>query len=120
MADGSFSNNPENSVCHLEILKSNDSVYLVDQYDLGDNLIIQGTYKDQGLSIKNGKFHYYNYSSKSETIGYFLNGQRTGVWYAYDPDGKIADWTYKNGILDGHSKTTTTHFYFHIGKRVML
>jgi|GEM_PF-719860 len=119
--DGKYSNDPQNAVSYLLIKKLNvDSAYSVKQYDIHDTIMVSGTYKDELLTIPNGKFVYYhkNYSEKNiqsmppdfhidtnnyiQTVGYFLNGKREGVWIYYASRGKIGqECTFEHGKLNG-------------------
>jgi antitoxin component YwqK of YwqJK toxin-antitoxin module len=94
-----------------------DSVWLVNQYNMHDQLLAVGTYKDDQLTIPHGKFSYYSLVVHSEiknghlvidtlvkisSTGFYLNGVKAGVWLHYYADGKKAYIvTYEKGKLNG-------------------
>jgi hypothetical protein len=105
---GKYSNDPKNAVSYILIRKlDGDSAYAVTQYDMHDTIMSSGLYKDELLTIPNGKFVYYHkerlskdFKKSSPTLaidtnnyvanaGYYLNGKREGVWHVYDKDGKV-------------------------------
>jgi hypothetical protein len=101
---------------------SNEDLWVLKRYDLYDNLMLSGTYKDEQLSTPHGKFIFYNsifeYNYQNYTNfknpstdryisqqGEYVNGLEDGKWYDYFPDGKIMGYrTYINGKLDGELK----------------
>ncbi|GAB3928227.1 hypothetical protein GCM10028827_21770 [Mucilaginibacter myungsuensis] len=102
-----------------------DSVWLVKQYSIKDEILTAGHFKDSLLSIPHGQFIYYQRFSgkevvkydykkdRSDTIsakngnyifrkGFFLEGKKVGRWIDYYTDGSphILS-TFKNDLLDG-------------------
>lgn len=114
---------------HFLIKRLSDSVWFANEYDLNDTLLTSGTYKDEKLQIPDGKFKIYNFNEpvkhvtydyvnhKSDTVlipgknylntvGYFANAKRTGIWYIYNDSGKlIMDETFDNDKLNGVYRT---------------
>lgn len=98
---------------------SNDSLYVFKRYDILNNLMITGSFKDEALSIPHGKFTYYSdvetfndthnsvfpYTDKNIFIseeGQYENGLSTGRWSSYYPDGKILGTVnFQNGLKQG-------------------
>ncbi|MDB5090069.1 MAG: Gram-negative bacterial tonB protein [Mucilaginibacter sp.] len=100
------------------IEKLADSAYSVREYNLRDTVIFKGTYKDSLMNVPNGRFTYYtkkilpevlngvakgfdtnNYISK---VGYFLNGEKTGLWIELGKRNfKRCSYFYKNNMLNG-------------------
>jgi antitoxin component YwqK of YwqJK toxin-antitoxin module len=122
--DGKFSSDSKNAVSYVIIEKlDGDSAYSVNQYTMNGAILISGFYKDELLTIPNGKFIYYGLTSQDfnnksqpflfkQTVGYYINGEKTGQWRNYSKDGnKMNMSTYKNGILNGLYES-----YFDSGK----
>jgi len=101
---------------YVLINKLDDTSYMTSEYNMLDELMEKGMYKDKSLKIPNGKFYYYTvhvnipgnvanarivepYLRKS---GYFLNGAKNGTWLLYRYDGKkyVVD-HYVNDKLNG-------------------
>jgi antitoxin component YwqK of YwqJK toxin-antitoxin module len=119
--NGHYSVSPENAASYLLIQKNEgDSVYHVRQYDMKDTIEFEGSYKDSLLTIEHGKFEYYHkkhagpkapvkiYMGKPDTNnyiqseGFFLNGDKTGMWTEYDFTGeRLSQTTFKNGKIEG-------------------
>jgi antitoxin component YwqK of YwqJK toxin-antitoxin module len=125
--EGRYSNNPQGAVSYILIRKlDSDSAYSVKQYDMRDTIMISGTYKDELLTVPNGKFIYYYkarfpakkdlQAQKQQEInikgidtnnyvqmtGYFLNGKREGVWVTFSSRGVIGQRsTYENDKMNG-------------------
>lgn len=107
---GKYTGDSNKGVSYLLVQKlSGDSAYLALSYDMQNNLLSKGTYKDESLAIPDGKFTFYKTTAAGEhytaTIGYFFNGKRAGTWNEFSPDGKTAaEYTYQNGELNGPYK----------------
>jgi antitoxin component YwqK of YwqJK toxin-antitoxin module len=101
---------------YVLINKLDDTSYMTSEYNMLNELMERGMYKDKSLQIPNGKFYYYTvyvvtpgdsvnpriaepYLRKS---GYFTNGARNGTWLLYRYDGKkyVVD-HYVNDKLNG-------------------
>ncbi|WP_295791472.1 hypothetical protein [Mucilaginibacter sp.] len=93
--DGKFTVYPKHAISYDLIQKISDTEFVARTYDMKDTILMEGTYKDESLSIPNGKFSYYlnkkvdtvlNGISHFETanfvfrVGYYLNGIKTGMW----------------------------------------
>ena len=101
---------------------STDSVYTFKMYDLYDNLLQTGFYKDDSLKIPHGRFSKYesiedfNYNhdayfyikNKDRFLseqGEFVDGKKVGRWIQFYPDGKIFSITnYLAGFKHGEFK----------------
>ncbi|WP_199138648.1 toxin-antitoxin system YwqK family antitoxin [Pedobacter sp. ASV12] len=102
---------------------STEDVWILKRYDLYDNLMQTGSYKDENLTIPHGQFVFYmdlayfnmlgkeNFKLKNKTRfkyqeGSFVDGLEQGTWTLFYPDGNILNIQhYKNGQLDGEFKT---------------
>lgn len=98
---------------------SDGSLFIFKRYDLYNNLIQTGFYKDEQLTVPEGKFIFYddvedfNYEhgtsfrirDKSRYVsqqGNFENGLENGEWKVFYPDGKILSLRhFVNGKLHG-------------------
>ena len=112
---------------------SDQDLWVLKRFDLDDNLMFSGAYKDEQLTKPHGKFIFYgsiydyNYQNftnfKNPTTdryisqqGEYIDGLEEGKWVDYFPDGKIMGYrNYKNGKLDGE-----TAFFNHKGRRLFL
>lgn len=85
---------------------NNDSLYVYKRFDIRNNLMNTGSFKDEALKIPHGKFIYYSdvytfnemfysnypYTGKNIFIaeeGDYEDGLTVGKWIRYFPDGKI-------------------------------
>jgi len=105
---------------------NSDSAYSVKQYDMHDTIMVSGTYKDEGLTIPNGKFVYHlkmriskdvqdveflrgiDTNNFIKNVGYFLNGKRTGMWVTYSARGKVSQ---KCSFVDDIANGPYEQFY---------
>jgi len=95
-----------------------DSVWSVKQFNMRDIILTSGFFKDQNMSIPTGKFIYYhkvdfspdiNYGASGvidtlnhiQTTGYFVDGEKSGVWIDYSYGRKSELHTYRKGQLNG-------------------
>lgn len=102
---------------------SGEDLWVLKRYDLYDNLMLSGSYKDGQLTTPHGKFIFYssiydynyqnftNFKNPStdryiSQQGKYVNGLEEGKWIDYFPDGRIKGYlTYAKGKLDGEVKT---------------
>ncbi|MDT4839181.1 hypothetical protein FQZ97_729650 [compost metagenome] len=98
---------------------SNEELWVLKKYDLDNNLLMTGAYKDADLTISHGQFVYYddisffNHQNKENfyikgqdrfisSKGAYEDGVMTGRWIGFFPDGKIrVIITYVKGIKHG-------------------
>ncbi len=98
---------------------SGENLWVLKMYDLYDNLMQTGSYKDENLKIPHGDFIYYSDVYKfNETFGTFFSlkqksrfiaikgrfndGLQTGRWISFFPNGEIkAIVTYVKGLKNG-------------------
>lgn len=100
--------------------KTSDSeLWIMRKFDLDNNLLITGTYKDTTLNIPHGQFVYYSaidffnqlnnerFAIKDRsrflsTKGAYEDGVKVGRWIDFFPDGQIrAILTYVKGVKHG-------------------
>jgi len=109
-----------------------DSVYTFKKFDFDGILLASGSFLDDSLQVPHGKFTYYSwitpennpvtmeYTIKGkerfiELTGSYRNGQRTGRWISFYPDGKMKQiMTFSQGIAHG-----AYYFYEPNGKMVV-
>ncbi len=112
---------------------STQDLWVLKRYDLDDNLMFTGAYKDEQLTKPHGKFIFYgsifdyNYQNfanfKNESTdryitqqGEFVDGLEQGKWTDHFPDGKIMGYrNYKDGKLEGEIA-----FFNYKGRRMLL
>ena len=114
---GMYSADPKYAVSYNLIEKIDDSAYRVSNYNMNDTIIYQGIYKDELLTIPNGRFVYYSkttpryfikmiFTTKTNNfickVGYFSNGVKTGMWTEFEQKGlKKCTYIYKRDKLNG-------------------
>ncbi|MCR8560500.1 hypothetical protein KXD93_22795 [Mucilaginibacter sp. BJC16-A38] len=123
---GKLTADPKHAVAYNLIEKIDDSTYRVRKYNMRDTIIYQGIYKDELMTIPNGRFVYYTKNSipfnlsgivRADTsnyiseVGYFSNGNKTGMWVEFEKrNTKRCSYIYKNNKLNGIY--TRYHKYF--------
>lgn len=98
---------------------SNEDIWVLKRYNLYDELMSTGSFKDASLTIEHGDFVFYSYvqdfndeylthfsiKDKSRFIaqkGKFDNGLETGEWIWYFPTGSVMTiLTYEKGVKNG-------------------
>lgn len=111
---------------------SEQDLWVLKRFDLYDNLMLSGSYKNEDLTKPHGKFTFYSsifdYNQDNFTNfknpktdryisqqGEFVDGVEQGKWYDYFPDGKIMGFrNYVDGKLHGEIS-----FYTHKGRRIL-
>ena len=96
-----------------------DTVYTFKKFDFTGVLLASGSFKDDSLSVPHGKFVYYDWiTPENNTVntgfeingreryvqltGAFIDGNKTGRWLTYYPDGKFKQIvTYYKGVPHG-------------------
>lgn len=98
---------------------SNDSLYVYKRYDILNNLMSTGSFKDENLKVPHGKFTFYSdvetfndtynsafpFTDKNIFVseeGQYDDGLSVGRWVGYYPDGKILmAVNFENGLKQG-------------------
>ncbi|TCC91678.1 hypothetical protein EZ428_07930 [Pedobacter frigiditerrae] len=98
---------------------SSEELWTIKRFDLYNNLIMTGTYKDVDLKTPHGKFTYYGdvdmFNNQYDTfyyfkdryrftsqMGNFIDGKKTGVWLSFYPDGKVlTSEVFVDNVLNG-------------------
>jgi hypothetical protein len=132
-----FTTNKDSASIYLVIGKQvNDSLYSLKQYNMRDSILVSGTFKDSLFTVQQGKFIFYytpaeiwawkkanvagtDTNKYIKTIGYFVDGKKTGVWETYEFNGDLQSTiTYQNDVQTGPSKYIdnsptglSAHFY---------
>ncbi|MNJ93106.1 hypothetical protein D3C87_107850 [compost metagenome] len=112
---------------------SSEELWVLKRYDLDDNLMFSGAYKDEQLTKPHGKFIFYgsifdynyqNFSNFSNPTtdryitqqGEYVDGLEQGKWTDYFPDGRIMGYrSFVNGKLEGE-----TAFFNYKGRRMLV
>lgn len=112
---------------------SGEDLWVLKRYDLDDNLMFSGAYKDEQLTKPHGKFIFYasifdynyqNFSNFSNPNtdryitqqGEYVDGLEQGKWTDYFPDGKIMGYrSFLDGKLEGE-----TAFFNYKGRRMLV
>ena len=73
-----------------EIIKQNDTLYTVTEYQKKGRLYMKGEYSSVNPMIENGFFEFYDFFDfTKKATGYYRNGVMTGDWYLADDNGII-------------------------------
>jgi len=98
---------------------SNEDIWVLKRYNLYDELLSTGSFKDESLTIEHGDFVFYSYvqdfndeylthfsiKDKYRFVaqkGKFDNGLETGEWIWYFPTGNVMTiLTYEKGVKNG-------------------
>lgn len=109
-----------------------DSVYTFKKFDLDNNLLTSGSFKDDSLHIPHGKFVYYEWIIPPNSgvdpgfapdgmerfvslTGSYLDGTLNGRWISFYPGGSVKQVaTYVRGILHGGFQ------YYDLSGKVMI
>ncbi|TKC10579.1 hypothetical protein FA048_10385 [Pedobacter polaris] len=101
---------------------STENLYVLKMYDLNDNLLLTGFYKDEKLTIPHGRFLLYEdidiFNEQNNTNFYmkdkyrflseqgdYADGKKIARWVCFFPDGKIFSITnYIEGLKHGEFK----------------
>jgi antitoxin component YwqK of YwqJK toxin-antitoxin module len=101
---------------------SNEELWVFKRFDLYNNLIQTGSYKDSLLTKPHGEFVFYNYINDFNTenkenfksngkllfvyqIGNYVDGVENGKWQLFYPDGSpLSLQNFVNGKLEGSYK----------------
>jgi antitoxin component YwqK of YwqJK toxin-antitoxin module len=69
------------------ITKVNESLYEVKINFQTGELMMSGTYLDEGLTLAQGEFVYFFANGIKESQGMYESGQRVGAWQRWNFDG---------------------------------
>lgn len=101
---------------------SGDSLWVFKKYDRDGYLLVTGSFKDDLLSIAQGKFVYYNWINPNESFsnaatlsqgkeryivqsGNYDQGLRQGKWFSYYESGEIRNVVvFNTGVMSGEFK----------------
>jgi antitoxin component YwqK of YwqJK toxin-antitoxin module len=99
-----------------------ESLWAFKKYDLDGYLMMSGAFKDDALTIAQGKFIYYDWINPNDSFtnrdivdkgkeryvtlsGEFVNGKRQGKWLSFYENGEIKNvFFYDKGVLQGEYK----------------
>lgn len=115
-SSGKIVNEAKKAAFYILSDKTNDTAYFIRKYDIDNDILFKGTFRDSVMKTPNGKFYFYaksklislTGSSENNTgsfivlAGSFLNGRRDGTWIEYiDSKTKSQLYTFKNDELNG-------------------
>lgn len=98
---------------------ANEDLWVFKRYDLQNELLSTGSFKDSLLTVQHGEFIFYkavaefseagfNIKGKTRYIsakGTYRDGQMEGRWFAFYPDGNVLEYLdYKGGKANGAYK----------------
>ena len=137
--DGSKTANSDSANSYIIYQRDTvDSVWFMQQYDMGHIIMTSGYYADEAMSIPHGKFIYYQYYDARKLVnydfdkrrydttnfdagnivsstGYYVNGKRNGKWQIYNERGVLSELCfYRDDQLSGPFR-----YYAEDGKRIL-
>lgn len=80
----------------MQVVKDNDTTYLCRFYNKFGPMVKQEAYKDEGLTVPNGQFLWYNKDGYLDSTGEVTNGRKDGYWNYYHHDKSYLSVLYKN------------------------
>lgn len=111
-ADWSAAPSLDSCTYFMHAIKKSDSEYICRYYNKLGPMIRQESYKDEALTIPNGRFCWYNSKGKIDSCGLVKNFHKDGHWDYFIGDSVGITYTdeYDNGIFvkrNGAVKTDT-------------
>jgi len=97
------------------VIRQDDSTFIIRDYKKGGPMILQESFKDEGLSIPNGHFAWYDANGDIDSAGNATSGHKNGAWQYYTH----VNYTDANGdpaIKDSIVKTQ----YYSFGRQVTM
>jgi antitoxin component YwqK of YwqJK toxin-antitoxin module len=83
----------------------NRKLYLVKDYYLTDTLQMEGSYLDENVTHKQGKFSYYFSNGQKKTEAFFVNNMKQGSYTEYFETGKVKSFSeYQNDTILKHKE----------------
>ena len=79
--------------------KENDSTYVCRFYNKTGPMVKQESFKDEQLSIPNGRFCWYNSEGYLDSIGWVKDGHKDDSWTYYRKDKSYLSIKYKDGKI---------------------
>lgn len=82
-AQGNPVKNLDKAATYQEVIKQNDTTFIVRDYKNGGPMISQQSFKDENLSIPNGRFIWYDKDGDIDSTGFAENGHKNSSWDYY-------------------------------------
>lgn len=89
-----------------------DTTFITRYYNYAGPMITQASYRDQAMTIPEGRFCWYNASGRLDSSGGIRNGKKTGSWEYFPNKNKRLWVTYEDGV----KVKDTTYYYDDDGK----
>ncbi len=79
---------PKDSARYYRLAEKKDSLWLVSDYYITNELQMKGSYLDDSFKKAHGVFTYYYHSGQVSSKGAYQNNQRTGLWQGWHETGE--------------------------------
>lgn len=79
---------PDEASFRRQAVLQEDGYYHVHIRFLDGQTRMIGTYMDEALTIEDGKFEYYFFGGKPESVGYYSTGEKVGTWKRWNWKGE--------------------------------
>lgn len=89
MNDWTITSNINLATYFMHKVKENDSTYICRYYQKTGPMVKCESYKDDTLTIPNGRFAWYNSDGRLDSTGWVKLGKKDGYWEFRNPNGKI-------------------------------
>ncbi len=84
------------AVYFMQVIKDNDSSYICRYYNKNGPMVKQESFKNEELTIPNGRFCWYNNDGFLDSVGQVTNGHKDGYWEYYSNQKRYLAIRYKN------------------------
>ncbi len=93
-SDWSPANDLKDATYFMQVLHENDTTFFCRYYQKTGPMVKQECFKDEGLTMPNGSFIWYNQNGWMDSAGTVKNGIKDGWWYKYDDTAAVISETY--------------------------
>jgi len=92
--DWSPTNDLKEATYFMQVVSENDTTFFCRYYQNTGPMVKQECFKDEGLTMPNGLFTWYNQNGWMDSSGTVKNGIKDGWWYKYDDTAAVIRKTY--------------------------
>jgi hypothetical protein len=119
-ADWSAATNLDECTYFMQVVKQDDSCYICRYYQKYGPMARQESFKDEDLSIPNGRFCWYNSKGLLDSTGLVKNGRKDNYWEYYKDEQHTLSVKYYNGKYVNKTDYVAKLFYDEDGTQISL
>lgn len=119
-ADWSAAANLDECIYFMQVIKQDDSCYICRYYQKFGPMARQESYKDEDLTIPNGRFCWYNVKGNLDSTGWVKNGRKDNYWDYYKEGEHTLSIKYYNGKYINKTDYVAKIFYDENGNQISL